>query len=571
MSLRIIILIICSSFFSRYYGQNSLLIDSLRNELNIQDSPELINAVNSLAWKFQHNRATEAKQLLFESITISKKLNYQFGIAKANSHLGTLASNNGNYNEALNYFDKAKTIFITLKEQDEIAKCLSKIGGVYYSSGNFEEAIKNYDEAITRFSDKIGIANSYNNIALAYQAIAKYSAAIENFIKAAEAFNELNQPSLVATTYNNIGQMYYYQKEYDKATEYYFSALSKAENLKSEPLLAQTKTNIGAIYSQQKKYKEALESFNESSTIYKRLGQESQLAVNYNNMAIVYNHINQSEKAIATYKEAQRIFENLGNKKEEAVTLNNIGYIIKDKGDLEASLPYFLEAYKLSHEAGELQILTTIAENLSAIYLSLNKHEESLKYHTIYAQLNDSILQAQKNQLKDASEAKYQNKEKSKVINEQESNIKRKKSFLTWSLIGIGILICLSLVLYFFFRNSNTRASQLSDEKAFIELKKNELESILSEKEELLEKLLDRAVYKQESLPPHFSKLSKREVEVLLLLGEGLSDNEMADKLFVSVATVRTHLRRIYSKLLINNRVEAVNVVHKYDISSLEA
>lgn len=572
MRFRATFLILIFSIFLTTYGQNTAVIDSLRKIIALnEENTNLVDALNSLAWQLQHNKPTEAKEYLNRSIEISNRINYEFGKAKATSHLGSLAANQGNFNEAFRYFSQAKSIFETLNNADEIAKCLSKLGGAYYSSGDYEQALVNYKESLAHFSNKIGIANSYNNIALAYQATAEYSLAIEYFVKAAELFNELQQPTLVATTYNNIGLMYSHQKEYTKAEEYYNDALTKAEKLNSPLLLAQTKTNIGTIYEQRKEYNKAIEVYKEANVIFIKLGKQTETAVTYNNIANTYKHLNQKKLAIVKYKEAQKIFHNTGNKYQEAATLNNIGLLMQDKGYLKDALPYFLDAYKLCEVSGEIHTLTAISENIASIYKSLENHEQSLKFHTIYSDLNDSLNQAQKDELKKETEAKYQNKEKSKVISEQQTKIEQKSNFLAWSLVGIGILSFIASILYTFFRNSKKRATRLSDEKSFIELEKNELESILSEKEEVLSKLQERAVYKQETLPPHFSKLSKREVEVLILLGEGLSDNEIADKLFVSITTVRTHLRRIYSKLLIKSRVEAVNIVHKFDISSLEA
>lgn len=53
--------------------------------------------------------------------------------------------------------------------------------------------------------------------------------------------------------------------------------------------------------------------------------------------------------------------------------------------------------------------------------------------------------------------------------------------------------------------------------------------------------------------------LSARENEILDLLAEGKRIKEIADKIFVSVNTVRTHIRHIYDKLQVNSRVEALN------------
>jgi DNA-binding NarL/FixJ family response regulator len=53
------------------------------------------------------------------------------------------------------------------------------------------------------------------------------------------------------------------------------------------------------------------------------------------------------------------------------------------------------------------------------------------------------------------------------------------------------------------------------------------------------------------------SSLSKREKEILEHLTKGLANKEIADRLGISVETVRVHLRRIYEKLHVHSRTEA--------------
>jgi DNA-binding NarL/FixJ family response regulator len=52
-------------------------------------------------------------------------------------------------------------------------------------------------------------------------------------------------------------------------------------------------------------------------------------------------------------------------------------------------------------------------------------------------------------------------------------------------------------------------------------------------------------------------KLSKRETEILEFLTKGLANKEIADRLSISVETVRVHLRRVYEKLHVHSRTEA--------------
>jgi DNA-binding NarL/FixJ family response regulator len=52
--------------------------------------------------------------------------------------------------------------------------------------------------------------------------------------------------------------------------------------------------------------------------------------------------------------------------------------------------------------------------------------------------------------------------------------------------------------------------------------------------------------------------LSAREGEVLQLLGDGLTNTEIANRLFIGESTVRTYLRRLLDKLHLKNRSEAI-------------
>lgn len=58
-------------------------------------------------------------------------------------------------------------------------------------------------------------------------------------------------------------------------------------------------------------------------------------------------------------------------------------------------------------------------------------------------------------------------------------------------------------------------------------------------------------------------ELSKREYELLELLSKGYRYKEIAESLFISQDTVRTHIRNIYQKLQVNSKIEAINKVFK--------
>jgi DNA-binding CsgD family transcriptional regulator len=56
--------------------------------------------------------------------------------------------------------------------------------------------------------------------------------------------------------------------------------------------------------------------------------------------------------------------------------------------------------------------------------------------------------------------------------------------------------------------------------------------------------------------PRDYGRLSKRELEVLRLVGEGLTNGEIAARLFISPKTAEHHVGRIYGKLQLRRRTE---------------
>lgn len=61
--------------------------------------------------------------------------------------------------------------------------------------------------------------------------------------------------------------------------------------------------------------------------------------------------------------------------------------------------------------------------------------------------------------------------------------------------------------------------------------------------------------------PAERSQLSAREMEILSLLAKGSFYKEIADRLCISVGTVRQHIHNIYEKLHVQNRTEAINKI----------
>ena len=80
-------------------------------------------------------------------------------------------------------------------------------------------------------------------------------------------------------------------------------------------------------------------------------------------------------------------------------------------------------------------------------------------------------------------------------------------------------------------------------------------------------RLLDRFAHtlpdRAGTAPPPLAELTERELEVLTLLASGLSNAELAERLFLSETTVKTHVSSILRKLDLRDRVQAVVLAYQ--------
>ena len=131
--------------------------------------------------------------------------------------------------------------------------------------------------------------------------------------------------------------------------------------------------------------------------------------------------------------------------------------------------------------------------------------------------------------------------------------------------------------------------SYSDDEKVFAAIKAGALGYLLKETstKELLQAIHD--VYRGESslhpaiarklirelnrpsnLPPADEPLTEREIEVLIFVARGYTNQDIANALFISERTVRTHVSNILSKLHLANRTQAALYALKEGLTNLE-
>jgi len=96
-----------------------------------------------------------------------------------------------------------------------------------------------------------------------------------------------------------------------------------------------------------------------------------------------------------------------------------------------------------------------------------------------------------------------------------------------------------------------------------LKLSKPRIETVVVEKEVYVNRnenfVLDTSLVSQLAL-------SKRELEILSLLAQGHSNQEIAAKLFVSLSTVKTHIQNLFEKLDVKRRTQAVEKAKRLNL-----
>lgn len=493
--------------------QKNINIDSLYQVVTQTENDTVkINNLISIFKLSIRNRPIR-EDILDEALKISKSIDYPTGIANSLSRKGVNARYNHYYLKSLKLHKEALPFYEESWDINERIKNLNSLGVTYRRLNIEEEAIKYHLKAL-KLSEKIGFTKSMaialNGIGNAYVTLNKYDDAIKYFKLSLNINQITNNERGKGYDYSNLGEAFMYKQQYDTAFYYHDKSLEIAKKSKNR---------------------------NDKAIIYSSIG-------------LMFQHEGELDTALDYYSKAIPILTKYNSKRLLSFTLINTGIIYKKLDNYEKAKEYIDSGLQLSTQIASKENIILGYQALSELLEMNGNYMEALSEYKLMTIYRDSIFNIKSENNVVAMNIKFDSEKKDERIKRLnlEGKVHDNRNIILF--LTIGLLLLLSIFSFLFnkmrFKNNNMMIDNM----------RNQIEEYLSQ----ISRLKDNGNKMDvQNISDKIEKygLSLRETEVLNYITQGLKNQEIADKMFVSLSTIKTHTQNIFDKLDVRNRIEA--------------
>jgi serine phosphatase RsbU (regulator of sigma subunit)/Tfp pilus assembly protein PilF len=342
--------------------------------------------------------------------------------------------------------------------------------------GNKEEALEYFKKSMVlleELDNKQGLSDVYNNIGLIYKNAGQVSKCLEYYFKCLKICEAINDTKGKASSLNNIGMMYKELEDYNKGLEYMLNALKEWEKLDNKRGMSSTLGNLGLLYSKVGKPELSLEYYFKALILNERTGDKEGIGTELGNIGWVYFEQGKYEKALDYFERSLQYRRAVNDNAGIAFGLTNLGSVYKKMNNNDLALKYGTEALEIGKKIGYPEVIRRSSLLLYSLYKEKNKPSEALEMYEQYIAMRDSTLsdQTRKAGLKKQYQYEFELKEK-ELKSEQEKRdiqyndeIQRQKIIFNASLIGGIVFLVFSIVLYQRFRLTRRQKGIIEGQK----------------------------------------------------------------------------------------------------------
>jgi len=409
---------------------------------------------------------------------------------------------------------------------------------------------------------EIGVLNGLGNIARMESNNELSMQYFQQALKKTQTKDEKVYNDWSAKLLGNLAGIYFDLEEFATALVYCQEALLLAKKAENNRNIAQIYNQLSYLYSELDSTYQGLEYSKQAAIYLKKSNDSLSLVYQYYSLGLGYFKIDDLAKSKENFLNAKKLAEVFNEAETYAGCLQRLGLIELQQSNImiaksyaSAALRYSKKHQLLTHQKGAYNLLYQIAINERA-------YKKALSFRNEYYDLKDSIGNVEIQNRINELNAKYESEKKETEIATlnienrlAQSELNEKRIFQAFLTVVIFMLLAVGVFVFF----TQKQKSKLKQQAMLGEISEMriEIKALLGKYEGQLDMNMDEL--NQKLVNP----LSEREFDIFGQVFSQKSNQEIADVLFVSINTVKTHLKNIYSKLGVSNRKEALSIVLK--------
>jgi DNA-binding CsgD family transcriptional regulator len=434
----------------------------------------------------------------------------------------------------------------------------------YSGASLFEQSINTGRRALEwakNIKNESHQADAMFNMATSFARMSAYDSAIfyiqlvfEIDLKSGDSLN-------ISSDYNTLGYLHMQNEEFSKGLNYYEQALAfqpRSDSFK----LALRLSNIAFAHMQLANFDQAEREFNRSLEMYRSLNMTTQMAKQMVNLGMLYKKQQLLLKAVELQEKGVEYFDMEDNDYNKVranlqliETLMDLNRYDEAASRLQSTIAIAENSQLLEEQVQAYKLLVDIQDQkklISEAYYSIKKYlklKDSLNKEQRLSEIHDLELRFVTSQ----KEQEIQLLELKNQLNEQELN-RRNRNILY---LGIGLvgLMIFTVVIYLLQRQKMKLQESLHSKE--IDEMRLHIKTLIGEDVKVSEFTI------KEINADLNEPLSDREFEILKAISSSQSNKEIAESLFISINTVKFHLKKVYEKLGVANRKEALHYLVK--------
>lgn len=354
-------LITLAAFFSVLIGYaQTNEIDSLILDLAFQkqDSTKVDISLYLIQALYEANEPQKALQFIDETERLAKSLNYSKGIADASYYRAVIYTDNNDYYNAIDNYNKSRQYYIKINDTIGIAKINNSIGLIEIKRGNYAAGLEYSLSAIRIFEDRnlrkeLGFA--YNNLAEAYYKTQQVDKSLEYNLKALNIREQLRDSSGMKISNKNIAMLYAMRNEYRKSIEYYETVLNLVNPNKDKTLKGEILPLIGDQYLLFKEYDKAEGYLVEGLSFNRSIDNKEGILQALNSIGNLNLLKRKTSLAESQILEARELAKNSKNKNEVLKNYKLLVSLDSMRNKFQSAFQWQREYYTLKEELEQLE------------------------------------------------------------------------------------------------------------------------------------------------------------------------------------------------------------------------